>query len=613
MKSQTYWRERFEILEDSLANQSAKVYRDISRQYKRAMQDIEKDLLYWYERFAATEGLSLAEAKKMLSKGELAAFKMNVREYIKKGESLDPKWAQALERASVRMHVSRLEAMKLQMQQHAEELAASMASLMDEYTTDAYAQQYYHVAYELQKGIGVGTAFNKIDKEQIRRVIRKPWAQDGKNFSERIWDNRTKLVNELHTTLTSAIARGENPSKTISALAAKMETSNFNAGRVIMTESAFINSAATKDALKSLDVEKYEILATLDRRTSPICRQMDGKVFDLKDYEIAVTAPPFHPFCRTTTVPWFEDEESGLRAARNDEGEYYLVPENMTYKDWEKSFLEGDTSKLKPASEPKQVEPNTLREARERVGVSETEKDEYAATYASERKNKALKAEWNVDLASIRTKSNEYLEKVKTKDNSAYKAAELYTSNAYHQFNRPLAGYDRSWNHDAFKGPGSININNEGCGNAIRRLTELLAGNTYDQDIWVKRGCSFEALENVLGLKYGELKKYKSAEELAKDFVGSRRVIYNFVSSTALFNEELPFITRGDVVMNIFAPSGTPMVFVESLSKYKHEHEMLLQRGLTYKITSIKDRPDGKIELDLEVRMEVPPKLIQQE
>ena len=95
--------------------------------------------------------------------------------------------------------------------------------------------------------------------------------------------------------------------------------------------------------------------------------------------------------------------------------------------------------------------------------------------------------------------------------------------------------------------------------------------------------------------------------------MGSRRVIYNFVSSTALFNEELPFITRGDVVMNIFAPSGTPMVFVESLSKYKHEHEMLLQRGLTYKITSIKDRPDGKIELDLEVRMEVPPKLIQQE
>lgn len=341
MQNQEYWRTRFELLEEAQAQNSAKFYKQIERQYKRATRDLEKDLTYWYERFAKNEGVTLADAKKILDKGELAAFKMTVEEYIEKGESLDPKWAAELERASVRMHVSRLEAMKLQMQQHAEELASGMASLFDDYAVSAYKQQYYHVAYEVQKGIGVGWAFNKIDKEQIKRVISKPWAQDGKNFSARIWDNRTKLVNELHTTLTSAIARGENPSKTISALTAKMDTSRFNAGRVVMTESAFINSAATKDALKGLDVEKYEILATLDRRTSQVCRDMDGKVFELKDYEVGSTAPPFHPFCRTTTVPWFEDEAEGFRASRGDDGKYYLVPENMTYHDWEKAFVDG--------------------------------------------------------------------------------------------------------------------------------------------------------------------------------------------------------------------------------------------------------------------------------
>lgn len=352
MQNQEYWRTRFELLEEALAQNSAKFYKQIERQYKRATRDLEKDLAYWYERFAKNEGITLAEAKKILDKGELAAFKMSVEEYIKKGESLDPKWAAELERASVRVHVSRLEAMKLQMQQHAEELASGMASLFDDYAVSTYKEQYYHVAYEVQKGIGVGWAFNKIDKEQIRRVISKPWAQDGKNFSARIWDNRTKLVNELHTTLTSAIARGENPDKTISALTAKMDTSRFNAGRVVMTESAFINSAATKDALKSLDVEKYEILATLDRRTSQVCRDMDGKVFELKDYEVGSTAPPFHPFCRTTTVPWFEDEEEGFRASRGDDGKYYLVPENMTYHDWEKAFVDGVSEykdELKPA------------------------------------------------------------------------------------------------------------------------------------------------------------------------------------------------------------------------------------------------------------------------
>ena len=60
----------------------------------------------------------------------------------------------------------------------------------------------------------------------------------------------------------------------------------------------------------------------------------------MSQYEAGVTAPPFHVYCRTTTVPYFEDdiETIGKRAARGKDGKTYYVPANMTYREWEKTL-----------------------------------------------------------------------------------------------------------------------------------------------------------------------------------------------------------------------------------------------------------------------------------
>lgn len=354
-----YWAERFQLLEAIQNEDGRNVIRKLKKAYDQATKDLEKDLAYWYARFADNEGISLADARKMLTKSQLRDFKMTVEEYISKGESLDPKWRDALERASIKVHVSRLEALKLQLQQHAEETASRMALLMDEYATSSYKKQYYHTAFEIQKGIGLGWDLQKLDDRQVSKVVRKPWAADGTNFSERVWDNRTKLVNELHTTLTSSIARGENPTKTIDKLADKMDNSLFNAGRVVMTEGAFFASAAKQDCFADLDVEWFEFVATLDLKTSQVCRDMDGKVFERKDYIIGSTAPPLHPFCRSVCSPYFADTQDAVRVARNAEGEVYEVPANMSYSEWEQSFIDGGDKKDLTPSEPEQAQPKT--------------------------------------------------------------------------------------------------------------------------------------------------------------------------------------------------------------------------------------------------------------
>lgn len=338
MKSSEYWRHRFELLQERELNKGIEAYHEIARQYDLAIRETEKELRSWYSRFATENKITLSEAKKLLAGRDLAAFRMTVEEYIKKGQSLDPQWLKQLEQASVRVHISRLEALKVAMQQQIENLYGYEVDALDRVARDIYTDGYYRTAFEIAKGSGVSATFASLDTKKIDKVILKPWAVDRSNFSARIWGNRTKLVNELHTLLTQNIIRGKAPDEVIKAISKRFEVSKHQAGRLVMTESAYFSSVAQKDSFEEVGVEKYEIVATLDMATSEICQEMDGKVFKMSEYQVGTTASPFHPNCRTTQVPYFEDL-GGKRASRDEEGKYKTVPADMTYKEWKKNFI----------------------------------------------------------------------------------------------------------------------------------------------------------------------------------------------------------------------------------------------------------------------------------
>lgn len=353
MKSSKYWQERFTQLEDATNKDAMKVYRDVDQAYQKAQAEIEAKINTWYQRFATNNQISMAEARKLLTSGELEEFKWTVEEYIKHGKenAISGQWVKELENASARFHISRLEALKIQTQQSIEALYGNQLDTVDKAIKDMYSSRYYRTAFELQKGFGVGVVMDRLDNATLSNIVNKPWAVDGANFSSRIWSNKQKLVNELHSSLTRNIITGADPAKAIKEIKSKMGTSSYAAGRLIMTESAYFSSVAQKNVFGDLGVEKYEIIATLDSKTSEICRKLDGKVFDMKDFQAGITAPPFHPYCRTTTAPYFDDwEELGInreRVARNDKGEKYFVDGNMTYKEWEKEFVK-DGNEIEP-------------------------------------------------------------------------------------------------------------------------------------------------------------------------------------------------------------------------------------------------------------------------
>lgn len=345
MENAEYWAERFTALDDKLYKKSEEYARTLQRQFDRARRTITRDLGYWYGRLAENNGISYAEAKKLLKDDELDDFHMTVEEYIKHGreDGLDPAWIKKLENASSKVHISRLEQIQTDLEQTIEELYFSYETGAEMLLESVTTTSYYHTAFEVAKGTGVGVNLHRLDTETIEKFLTTPWCQDGLAFSDRIWARKDELVDTLNTLLAQNLMTGADPQKAIDQLAERLDVDKRAAGRLIMTETAAIGSEARKQCLKDLDVEEFEIVATLDSKTSTICRRMDGQHFPMSQYKIGLNAPPFHCNCRSTTVPWFDDEftsEDETRAAREpgDTG-YNRVPSNMTYKEWEKEYI----------------------------------------------------------------------------------------------------------------------------------------------------------------------------------------------------------------------------------------------------------------------------------
>ena len=346
MKTADYWKDRFEQIEKICHDKGAVTYREIEEQYRKAQREIESQISVWYQRFAVNNGITMQEARRLLTSGELAELKWDVNEYIKYGQqnAIDGKWMKQLENASAKAHISRLEALKLQVQQQVEIVFGNQLDGIDKAMRAVYSAGYLHTAFEIQKGTGIGYTLAAFNQTLIDKILNRPWAPDGKNFSDRVWSNKQKLINELNTTLTQGIILGKDPSKIINAMSKKLDVSKTAAGRLVMTESAAFASRAQEDCFKELGVEEYEIVATLDSHTSEICQDMDGKVFKMSERQIGVNAPPFHVNCRTTTVPYFNDEwnKNAERAARDENGDIYYVPDDMTYKEWDLKFVENE-------------------------------------------------------------------------------------------------------------------------------------------------------------------------------------------------------------------------------------------------------------------------------
>ena len=352
MRNREYWQKR--SLEDKKRSVNLTenfINRQLKRSYKEALTEVQAALNQMYQAFAKSEGITLQEAKKRLTGKELRTADLNAlylmvvenRKQLK--EKLDrlpetivavmeqrlERFEKQLKRLSQKGYLTHLELTEAQLQSSILKLADRNQINMYEFMEEQYRDGYFRQVFETQKGLGFGVDFTAPDDAAVRKAVMKSWCKS--HYSEKIWGQEKRLGEELRDALTVGLIRGDGVEEMTKRLTRRMEVSASNARRLVRTEAAYIHEQSGLDAYEECGITEYQFLATLDRRTSARCRELDGKVFLIKDAKVGVNYPPIHPNCRSTTVPQ-AGTEATRRIARGANGKTYQVTGNTTYKEW---------------------------------------------------------------------------------------------------------------------------------------------------------------------------------------------------------------------------------------------------------------------------------------
>ena len=341
-KNSEYWQNRYNQIEQAANNKSVRYASKLEKKYRTAASEIEAQINKWYNRIAKNNNISMTEARRLLSADELKEFRWTVEEYIERGRenAINQQWMKELENASAKFHINRLEAMKLECRHQIEMAMANGQQDMFDLLSDVYKDTFYRAAYELQKGIGIGFDVAKLDDNLVANIINKPWAADGVNFSDKLWRNKTKLLNTLDQEITRMVLTGDTPKQAIKAVKDAMDSSLFQAKRLVLTEQAYFTSEAQKKCFNSLDVEEFEVVSSADMKVCDKCAEYDATHHPMSEFAIGITAPPFHPLCRCVTAPYFNDEfTTPTRWVTGEDGEKYEIPADMNYGKWREQFI----------------------------------------------------------------------------------------------------------------------------------------------------------------------------------------------------------------------------------------------------------------------------------
>ncbi len=304
-KNQQYWVDRISKIKDSQYNKVDKAEKELKKLYSDVNKHIRNEMFIFYGKYSDSQGMTVEEARKLLNEDELKNWKISLEEYKELAQNKVNK--EYLDEMYIRSRVNRLEALESQIQAEVRLLGEKQATTTKETLKSVYQDTYQRTTYDIAEGIGMVARFDKFDSKELEHIVKKPF--QGSNFSGRIWEDKAGLIEDLNKTLVQHIVLGKAPSQLADSFAKRLGTSYYKAARLLNTEAANITEQATLQSYKDTNISEYEILAVLDLRTSEICREMDGKRFLTKDAMVGINYPPFHPNCRTTTVPIIELDE----------------------------------------------------------------------------------------------------------------------------------------------------------------------------------------------------------------------------------------------------------------------------------------------------------------
>lgn len=341
MSNKTYWnnrdKERFEYIRQNLADDKA-FNASLEKYYQRTIDAINKDIQSELQSFAARDGVSLAEARKKVSKADIRQFEAEAKKVVKEADQMRKKGKRVgysdfsdevnerMRLYNVTMRINRLEYLKSLIGVRLIELGVDINAELN-VKLDEDARKEFERQAGILAGAGMADAMDWWTEENVQKIIMSNTRSA--NFSTRIWSNIDVLKSELEKQLSRVLISGENPKATAKEFYKHMTKGVGNmraaAERIARTESARCQTQATLESFKQYDVKYCRWIA--EPRACVMCKEIASRssgygrgVYPVKD----VPELPQHPNCRCAlSAHWIDEKktivkgESGAILERN--------------------------------------------------------------------------------------------------------------------------------------------------------------------------------------------------------------------------------------------------------------------------------------------------------
>ena len=384
----SYWEKR---AEQSVKRYEAAVNRSIPeaiKAFEAAKRDIQQAVYSFWGRYAKNNQISLEQAKKELSRKELAEFRGNLKEYEQLAKNSIGTFNLEVENISTKIRLTRLDALLMQIDARLQQLYIKQKEIVTQTVEQVTVEEYYRSQYDISVSTGRLFAFCELPDSFIEQVLSAP--VEGVDISTRLWRQDIDSCFFVRQTLNRMFIEGRPPQDFAEELAKKIGAvqidkdgratgsgKKYEAYRLLYNEASYASNQARLKGYRDTGVPFYEITATLDQKTSPVCQSLDGCIFSVekggevpekykktdseyrqaaysaKSVRVGVNYPPFHVNCRTVATAYYEttDTASMTRAARDAEGNPITVPADMKYEEYQNRYLKETLPKVKKAGD----------------------------------------------------------------------------------------------------------------------------------------------------------------------------------------------------------------------------------------------------------------------
>ena len=296
-----YWREReFRQRELYIMTEDQELA-EINRIYDDMFKWAEREINAFYGKYADAEGIDITEAKRRVAEVDIKEYERIAKQVVADKDFSD-RANQAMRLYNATMKINRLELLKAQIGIKLVEGINEIDQHYEKIATQRATQELERMA-----GILGDTLTDTKTARTAKQIVNATFYNA--NFSERIWSHQDNLRSEIAIELQKGFIAGVGSREMARRLKEHaFDKSYRDALRLARTELRRIQTDVAKDAYERDGFTQYEYLA-VNPSACPICRKMDGNIYEVKDMEAGLNAPPMHPNCHCTTAPHIDDAE----------------------------------------------------------------------------------------------------------------------------------------------------------------------------------------------------------------------------------------------------------------------------------------------------------------